>query len=388
VTLVVNGVAIDPQPQPQHKGLPMSKAKLNVAMIGTGFIANVHSNAFRQVGHFFDIPYDVCCKVICGRDRAKLEKTSSRWSWKETETDWQEVVARKDIDAIDIAVPNALHSAIAIAAAETGKIILCEKPLASSLEETERMAKAAQHVPNAVWFNYRRIPAVVLAKQLITEGRIGEAFHYRAIYLNQSGNDPSKGNTWRYKRSEAGMGAGGDLLSHCLDLALYLNGAIAELSAMMHTFAPNRDVDDATLLLSRFANGSIGTFEATRYGVGCQNRNAFEVNGSKGMLSFTLDEMNQLNFVDATEPTRLQAARHISVTALDHPYGKNFWKPGHILGYEHPFIATLGDFLSSIGRQEPFHANFEDALAVQRILHAVEKSSASRTWVSVDRSPN
>jgi predicted dehydrogenase len=364
----------------------MSKAKLSVAMIGAGFIANVHSNAFRQVGHFFDIPYDVCCKVICGRNREKLEKTASRWGWKEVETDWQKIVARNDIDAVDIAVPNALHSAIAIAAAQAGKIVLCEKPLASSVEDAEQLAKAVQRVPNAVWFNYRRIPAVVLAKQLISEGRIGQAFHYRALYLNQSGNDPSKANTWRYQRSEAGMGAAGDLLSHCVDLALYLNGAIGELSAMMHTFAPGRDVDDATLLLARFANGSIGTFEASRYGVGCQNRNTFEVNGSKGMLGFTLDDMNQLDFVDATEPALLRGGRSISVTALDHPYGKNFWKPGHVLGYEHPFIATLGDFLKSIGQQEPFHANFEDALAVQRVLHAVEQSSASRSWVSVDDS--
>ena len=362
----------------------MSKAKLNVAMIGSGFIANVHSNAFRQVGHFFDIPYDVCCKVICGRTPAKLEKTASRWGWDEVETDWQKVIARNDIDAVDIAVPNVLHSAIAIAAAEAGKIVLCEKPLASSLEEAETMTKAVQRVPNAVWFNYRRIPAVVFAKQLISEGRIGHAFHYRALYLNQSGNDPSKANTWRYQRSEAGMGAAGDLLSHCFDLALYLNGGITELSALMHTFAPNRDVDDATLLIARFANGSIGTFEASRFGVGCQNRNTFEVNGSKGMLSFTLDDMNQLDFFDATEPANLRAGRRISVTALDHPYGKNFWKPGHILGYEHPFIATLGDFLNSIGREEPFHANFEDALDVQRVLHAVEQSSASRSWASVD----
>jgi predicted dehydrogenase len=362
----------------------MSKARLNVAMIGSGFIANVHSNAFRQVGHFFDIPYDVCCQVICGRTPAKLEKTASRWGWNEMETDWRRVMARKDIDAVDIAVPNALHSAIAIAAAEAGKIVLCEKPLAASLKEAETMARAAQRTPNAVWFNYRRIPAVVFAKQLIDEGRIGQAFHYRALYLNQSGNDPSKGNTWRYQRSEAGMGAAGDLLSHCLDLALYLNGAITELSAMMHTFAPGRDVDDAAMFLARFANGSIGTFEASRYGVGCQNRNTLEVNGSKGMLSFTLNDMNYLDFFDATAPANLQGEQHVSVTALDHPYGKNFWKPGHILGYEHPFIATLGDFLNSIAREEPFHANFEDALAVQRLLHAVERSSASRSWVSIE----
>ncbi len=361
----------------------MSKTKLNVAMIGSGFIANVHSNAFRQVGHFFDIPYEVGCKVICGRSPAKLEKTASRWGWNEVETDWQKVVARDDIDAVDIAVPNALHSAIGIAAAAAGKIVICEKPLASSLEEAERMTKAVQPVPNAVWFNYRRIPAVVFAKQLIAEGRIGQPFHYRALYLNQSGNDPSKANTWRYQRSEAGMGAAGDLLSHCFDLALYLNGAIVELSAMMHTFAPNRDVDDATLLLARFANGSIGTFEASRFGVGCQNRNTFEVNGSKGMLGFTLDDMNQLNFFDATESADLRGGRRVPVTGLDHPYGKNFWKPGHVLGYEHPFIATLGDFLNSIAQEEPFHANFEDALAVQRLLHAVERSSATQAWVRV-----
>ena len=353
-------------------------------MIGSGFIGNVHSNAFRQVGHFFDVPYDVCCRVICGRNRATLEKTCSRWGWGEVETDWQKVVTRNDIDAVDIAVPNALHSPIAITAAEAGKIVLCEKPLASSLEDAERMAKAVQRVPNAVWFNYRRIPAVVLAKQLIAEGRVGRTFHYRALYLNQSGNDPSKGDTWRYRRNEAGMGAAGDLLSHSVDTALYLNGSIGELSAMMHTFAPNRDVDDATLMLARFANGSIGTFEASRYGVGCQNRNTFEVNGSKGMLGFTLDDMNQLDFFDATEPATLQGGRRVAVTALDHPYGRNFWKLGHVLGYEHPFIATLADFLASIDQESLFHANFEDALAVQRVLHAVEQSSSSRGWFRVD----
>jgi predicted dehydrogenase len=361
----------------------MAKKKLNVAMIGSGFIAAVHANAFRQVGRFFDIPYDVDCKVVCGRNRATAERIAARWGWSEVETEWEKVVARKDIDAVDIAVPNALHAAIAIAAAEAGKIVICEKPLASSLDEAERMTAAVRDVPNAVWFNYRRIPAVALAKRLIEAGRVGETFHYRGIYLNQSGNNASKGNTWRYKKSEAGMGAAGDLLSHVLDLALYLNGPIAELSAMMHTFAANRDVDDATLLLARFANGSIGTFEASRYGVGCQNRNDFEMNGSKGMIGFRLDEMNRLDFFDATEDGDLKGVRQISATAESHPYGKNFWKPGHVLGYEHPFIATLADFLNSIEKREPFHPNFADALAVQRLLDAVELSSASRSWVSV-----
>ncbi len=361
----------------------MSKKKLNVAMIGSGFIGKVHSNAFRQVGHFFDVPYELNLKVLCGRNPAKLEAVASPWGWQETATDWRSVVERKDVDVIDIATPNSLHAPIAIAACEAGKIVLCEKPLAATLEEAEQMAQAARKVPNLVWFNYRRIPAVAFAKQLIQEGRCGEIFHYRALYLNQSGNNPKKTDTWRYKRSEAGMGAAGDLLSHVLDLALYLNGPIKELSAMMHTFAPGRDVDDATLLLAKFANGSIGTFEATRYGVGCPNRNDFEINGSKGMFSFKLDDMNQLGFFDATLAPSLQGKQTLTITGPDHPYWQAFWKPGHALGYEHPFIATLGDFLQSLAENKPFHVNFDDALAVQRLLDATAKSAAARSWVSV-----
>jgi myo-inositol 2-dehydrogenase/D-chiro-inositol 1-dehydrogenase len=360
----------------------MLKQKLNVAMIGTGFIAKAHSNAFRQVGHFFDIPYELELKVVCGRNRTKLDLAASQWGWKETATDWQAVVSRADIDAVDIAVPNALHAPIAIAAAQAGKIVLCEKPLATSLAEAETMARAMRGVPGLVWFNYRRIPAVVFAKRLIDEGRIGQSYHYRALYLNQSGNDPAKAATWRYRRAEAGMGAAGDLLSHSIDSALYLNGPIAELNATMHTFAPGREVDDATLLLARFANGSIGTFEASRYGVGHRNHKTFEINGSKGMLRFNLDEMNQLEFLDAMEPPNQQGIRNLTVTGPDHPYWENFWKPGHVIGYEHTFIATLGDFLGVLGRNEPQN-HLEAALAVQSVLDAVERSSASRTWVKL-----
>ena len=227
------------------------------------------------------------------------------------------------------------------------------------------------------------IPAIAFAKRLIAEGRIGQTYHYRATYLNQSGNDPKKTNTWRYRKSEAGMGASGDLLSHSIDSALYLNGPIAELSAMTHTFAPGRDVDDATLLLARFTNGSIGTFEATRYGVGCRNRKTFEINGSKGMLRFNLDEMNQLEFLDATEPPNLQGVRNLMVTGPDQPYSENFWKPGHIIGYEHTFIATLGDFLSNLNREKPSHVDLDDAVAVQKILDVVERSAGSRKWLNV-----
>ena len=230
----------------------MGKQKLRLAMIGSGFIGKVHSNAFRQVGHFFDVPYELQLKVICGRNRDKLAGAGAQWGWDEVETDWQAVVGRTDIDAIDIAVPNALHAPIAIAAAEAGKTVFCEKPLAVSLEEAKSMAQAVGRVPNLVWFNYRRVPAVAFAKQLIEEGRIGQTFHYRTLYLNQSGNDPSKASGWRYQRSVAGTGATGDLLSHLIDLALYLNGPMTELNAMTHTFAPGRDVDDAALVSVRF----------------------------------------------------------------------------------------------------------------------------------------
>jgi predicted dehydrogenase len=363
----------------------MTKKKLRLAMIGSGFIAKVHSNAFRQVSHFFDVPYDLGLKVICGRNRDKLQGAAAQWGWDEVETDWQAVVSRKDIDAVDIAVPNALHAPIAIAAAEAGKIVLCEKPLAASLQEAEKMAQAVERVPNLVWFNYRRLPAVAFAKQLIEEGRLGQIFHYRALYLNQSGNDPSKAAAWRYKRSEAGTGAVGDLLSHLIDLALYLNGPITDLNAMTHTFAPGRDVDDAALLSVHFTNGSIGSFEVSRYGVGCQNRNSFEINGSKGMLGFSLDEMNRLDFFDATESPNLQGKRSIPTMGPNQPYWQNFWRPGHPIGYEHPFIATMADFLNACAGQETFHVNFQDAVVVQRILDAVGRSAGSGSWVRLDK---
>jgi predicted dehydrogenase len=359
----------------------VAKQKLNIAMIGTGSMGKAHSNAFRQVTHFFDVPYELVLKVVCGRNRAKLDAAAAQWGWEEVATDWQAVVTRPDIDVVDIAVPNALHAPIAIAAAKAGKIVWCEKPLAASLSEAESMAQAIGQIPNLVWFNYRRIPAVVFAKRLVDEGRLGQTFHYRALYLNQSGNDPSKAGTWRYKRAEAGLGAAGDLLSHSIDSALYLNGPIAELTAMTQTFVSGRDVDDATYFLARYANGSVGTFEATRYGVGCRNRHAFEINGSKGMLRFNLEEMNQLEFFDAAETPNQQGMRNIMVTGPDHPYSQNFWKPGHIIGYEHTFIATLGDFLGALARKESRYPDFNDAVSVQRVLDAAERSAVSREWV-------
>lgn len=357
---------------------------LNVALIGSGFIAKAHSNAFCQVNHFFQTPYRVNLKVLCGRNPETVDAAAKQWGWQETASDWRTVVARPDIDVVDIATPNRSHAPIAIAAAEAGKIVLCEKPLAATLEEAEQMAKAAAKLPTLVWFNYRRVPAVALARQLIDEGRIGEVYHYRALYLNESGNDPAKTSGWRYRRSEAGSGAMGDLLSHSLDTALYLNGAIIDLAAMTQTFAAGRDVDDAVLVLSHFANGSVGSFEATRFGVGHRNRTGFEIHGSRGALRFDLEDINRLLFYDATEAPGTRGFKNIMVPGPGHPYSQNFWKPGHAIGYEHTFIATLGDFLNAHARGEPFRPGFEDALAVQRLMHAIESSAKSRAWTKVE----
>ncbi len=352
-------------------------------MIGTGFMGKAHSNAFRQVGHFFEIPYTLDLKVVCGRDELRRTALAQTWGWTETESDWRSMVDRKDIDVVDIGTPNALHAPIAMAAAQAGKIILCEKPLATSVEEAQQMADSVRGHPNLVWFNYRRVPAIALAKRMIEEERLGQIHHYRAVYLNPSGNEPGKASGWRYRREEAGSGASGDLLSHLLDLALYLNGPIRELTAMMHTFAPDREVDDATALLARFANGSIGTFEATRYGVGYRNRNAFEIHGSRGMLAFDLEDMNTLVYSDATEAANLQGPSRIMVTGPDQPYSDNFWPRGHTIGYEHTFITTIADFLSAMATGKDFHPDFEDGLSVQRLLHTVEQSSAQGRWMKV-----
>lgn len=352
-------------------------------MIGQGFMGRAHSNAYRQVNHFFDTNFNLNLKVICGRDRERLDAMAGQWGWEDIETDWWKVVERTDIDVIDIGTPNDLHAAVAEAGAAAGKIVLCEKPLATNVAEAEQMAKAVEGKPNLVWFNYRRAPAVAFAKQLIDEGKIGQVYHYRATYLNSSGLNPARANTWRYSKATAGSGAAGDLLSHLLDLALWLNGPIEELCSMLKTFVPGRDVDDAALMMARFANGSVGTLEATRYGTGNRNRNMFEIHGSKGALVFNLEDMNRLQYFNVDDPPELSGMRNILITGPGHPYVNQFWPPGHVIGYEHTFIATLADFLRSLDEETEFHANFEDGLKVQRLLTAVEEADAKKTWVPV-----
>lgn len=357
--------------------------KLNVAMIGYGFMGRAHSNAFRQVGCFFDAPYELRLKVICGRNRSNLEIMAAQWGWEEIANDWRSVVEQTDIDIVDICTPNCLHAPIAIAAAQAGKIVLCEKPLAMNQEESQRMASSVRNLPNLVWFNYRRVPAITLAKRLVDEGRLGQLYHYRATYLQSWGPDPVRPGAWRFNQAEAGSGVMGDLLSHSVDLALLLNGDIAEVSSLIQTFAPGREVDDAVLAIARFANGSIGSFEATRYAIGCRNRNYFEIHGSKGAIKFDLEELNRLEFFDANDSAQVQGSHDVLVTGPGHPYTDRFWPPGHIIGYEHTFIAALADFLQCLASNDEFHPNFDDGVKVHRVLDAVEESARNRSWMRV-----
>ena len=361
----------------------MTTRTLNIAMIGHGFMGRAHSNAFHQVGHFFDTPFTLKRKVICGRNQEAVQEMAARWGWDETANDWHAVVDRKDIDVVDIGTPNALHAEIAIAAAKAGKIVWCEKPLAMNSAQAAQMAQAAKSVPNLVWFNYRRVPAIALAKQLIDEGKIGQVYHYRAAYLQSWGADPARIGVWRFNKADAGSGAMGDLLTHIVDLAHFLNGSLSELNALVHTFAHGREVDDAAIFTGRFANGAIGTFEATRFAIGMKNRNRFEIHGSKGALAFNLEELNHLLYYNATLPADQQGWTDLMVTGPGHPYTANFWPSGHIIGYEHTFVATLADFLQALASGSEFHANFEDGLKVQQVMDAVEKSSETRSWVKL-----
>ncbi len=359
------------------------RKELRVALLGQGFMGKAHSNAFAQVSRFFDVPFRLRMQVLCGRDQATLERSAASWGWEETATDWRRAVERPDIDLVDIVLPNYLHAEAAIAAARAGKIVLCEKPLANTVREAKEMVEAAKNVPTMVWFNYRRVPAVAYAKQLIEEGRLAQIFHYRGSYQQQWGADTSRPASWKMDPAQAGHGVVGDLLSHAVDLALYLNGPIKDITALTRIFAAGRKVEDAAVSLITFTNGSIGTLEATRFGVGSWNKNSFEIQGAKGMLRFNLEDLNRLEFFDATDPGPLQGVRNLLVTDQQHPYGKSFWRPGHIVGYEHTFIAALADFLFCLSSGEQFHPNFEDGLRVQEILEAALRSAHSHNWEAI-----
>ncbi|MFZ0590324.1 MAG: Gfo/Idh/MocA family oxidoreductase [Bryobacteraceae bacterium] len=359
------------------------KPELRVALLGQGFMGKAHSNAWSQVEHFYDLRYRIQRKILCGRNQAGLASMAARWGWQETVTDWRTVVGRPDIDAIDIALPNYLHATVAIAAAETGKMVLCEKPLAMNVHEAKAMAEAAENVPNMVWYNYRYVPAIALARKFIDQGRLGEIFHYRAAYMQQSGPDRSRAGTWRMDPKQGGSGVADDLLAHLIDTATYLNGLICETTAATRTFVPDRSVDDAVLVIAQFRNGSLGNFEASRFGIGYRNSNRFEIHGSGGMLRFDLERLNHLEFFDAKQPPEEQGLRDIMVTQPSHPIFGNFWRPGHIVGYEHTFIAALAEFLDCVSLGREFHPDFRDGVIVQQVLEAVQGSASSRQWTRV-----
>jgi predicted dehydrogenase len=377
--------------------------KLNVGLVGYGFMGRAHSNAYRKVGNFFDLEYQPVLKAVCARDASKVKSFAERWGCESTETDWRKLVARKDIDVVDIACPNDMHKDIAIAAAKAGKMILCEKPLAMNGAEGAKMVKAveAAGVPNMVWYNYRRIPAVMLARQLIDEGRLGRIFHYRAKFLQDwtiSKDLPQGGaGLWRLDLRVAGSGVTGDLLAHCIDTALWLNGRIDQVSAMTETFVKQRmhnltgkvekvGIDDACAFLARFRNGSLATFESTRYARGHKALYTFEINGEHASIFWDLHDLHRLQYFDHRDEGRVRGWRNLHITDGDHPYMGKWWVPGLQIGYEHSFVHQVADFLNGVAKGEPASPTFRDALETQYVCDAVLKSAKTGRWQNVPRS--
>ncbi len=374
--------------------------KLNIGMIGYGFMGRTHSNAFRQANRFFDLPYEPVLKTVCARNRARAESFAGSWGYENVETDWRSLVNSREIDLIDIASPNDTHAEIAIAAAQAGKMVMCEKPLGRNAAEARAMTEAveAAGVPNSVWYNYRRVPAVTLAKQLIDEGRLGRVFHYRAKFLQDwtiSADLPQGGEgLWRLDVAVAGSGVTGDLLAHCIDSAMWLNGPIDEVTAATETFIKSRKhhltgkaepvgIDDASLFLARFRNGSLATFEATRYARGHKALYTLEINGEHASIFWDLHDLHRLQYFDHRDRGTLRGWRSIHVTDSDHPYMKHWWVPGLQIGYEHTFIHHAGDFLAALGRGQSAAPTFRDALQTDFVTDAVLQSARSRAWVKV-----
>lgn len=377
----------------------MSKKKeLKIGTIGYGFMARTHTNGYRKVGNFFpELNFKPVLKTVCGRTKDKVEAFADQWGYESTETDWRKVISRDDIDAIDICTPNNTHAEIAIAAAEAGKIILCEKPLARDVKEGEKMVKAVEKagVKNAVWYNYRRVPAVTLAKKIVDSGKLGKIFHYRANFLQDwtiSPELPQGGEAlWRMDKSVAGSGVTGDLLAHCIDTAMWLNGGIKDVSAVAETFVKERmhqetnevekvEIDDACIFHCHFENGSLGLFESTRYARGHKALYTFEINGEHASIRWDLHDLNRLELFDHGDESEIRGWRSIHVTDGDHPYMDKWWVPGLSIGYEQTFIHQVADFLESLESGKAFHPTFSDAQETQKVCEAVLNSASSKSW--------
>ncbi len=371
--------------------------EVNVALIGYAFMGKAHSNAWRQVAPFFSPRLTPRLKVICGRNAANVEAAARTYGWEESATDWRDVVRRKDIDIVDVSTPGDSHAEIAIAAAKAGKAVICEKPLANTVPEARRMLAAVEKagVTHMICHNYRRVPAVMLAKHLIESGRIGEIRQFRGTYLQDWIADPAFPMVWRLDKSKAGSGALGDIGAHSIDLARFLVGDVSEVSGHLETFIKTRPVagsrtkrgrvtvDDAALSLMRFENGAIGTMEATRMARGRKNQNRFEINGSTGSIAFDLERLNELEVYFESDPASVRGFRRVLVTESSHPFMKAWWPPGHLIGYEHTFIHTFYDLLEAMADDSVPSPNFEDGLRNQQVMAAIEKASTTRRWVAV-----
>lgn len=386
----------------------MSAKELRVAIIGYNFMGKAHSNGWLQASRFFDLPVRPVLQVACGRDGAAAQRFADNWGWKHVETDWRKVVERDDVDIVDISLPQHLHHEVAIAAAKAGKHLFCEKPMALTLANAEAMLAAAEaaKVVHYVNHNYRRTPAVRLARQLIDEGKIGRIFHWRGAYQQDWIVDPEFPLTWHLQKETAGSGPHGDLNSHSVDLAHYLVGDIRSVSCLTASFIKERPlpgagaatfsagsggsaakgpvtVEDASLMMVEFENGAVGSFEATRFAPGRKNRNTFEIYGSEGSLAFDLERMNELQYFSRQDPACAQGFRTILATEPCHPYIANWWPPGHTIGYEHGFTHAVVDFLTAVaggGRVDP---DFHDGVKCIRVLEAGLKSAASGRRESV-----
>jgi predicted dehydrogenase len=386
------------------------KPPLRVAMIGYAFMGAAHSQAWRNAHRFFDLPAVPELAVLCGRDGAAAADAAERFGWRESATDWREVVARDDIDVVDVSSPGDTHRDIAIAALAAGKHLLCEKPLANTVAEAEEMVAAAAEaegrgVLSMVGFNYRRTPALALARDLVADGRLGRIRHIRAAYLQDWIVDPEFPLVWRLQKDKAGSGALGDIGAHVVDLAAFLTGErLLGVSGTLERFVDRRPlpeqsaglsgsggaetgevtVDDAAAFFGRTASGALATFEATRFATGRKNAMRIELNGSEGSLAFDFERLNELHVYDGTVAAVDAGFRRILVTEPDHPYAGAWWPPGHGLGYEHTFVHEVADFVRAVSAGTPPSPSFADGLYVQQVMDAVERSSAAAsTWTEI-----
>ena len=375
--------------------------QLNVAIIGCGFMGKTHSNAYCRVSNFFELEYKPVLKAICDRNEEKAKEFADQWGFESVETDWKKLLERDDIDIVDICTPNNLHAEMAIAAAKAGKMIICEKPLAMDAAQGKTMVDAIEKagVANLVSYNYRRIPAVTLAKNLIDQGKLGKIYHYRANFLQDwtiSTDLPQGGDgLWRLDAKESGSGVTGDLLAHCIDTAIWLNGPIKQVTAMTETFVKERQsvtsgkvepvkIDDACAFLARFENGSLAVFESTRYARGHKALYTFEINGENASIAWDLHDLNRLSWFDYRDEDQTRGWRSIHVTDGEQPYMDKWWVPGLGIGYEHSFVHQVADFLDGLAKGKPAGPTFSDALETQKVCDAVLESAKSGQWVNID----